>query len=172
MKWLLVVVAVVVVPVIAVALIGMTLPQNHTASRTADLKGPPDSVWSIITDVERYPSWRKEVDSVQRIDSAGKLSWREVSGSDRITYEATAFEQPTHFVARIADKGLPFGGSWDYRIEPGQTGSKLTITENGEVYNPIFRFASRFIMGHTATIDKYLTALAARTGTEYVPQKH
>jgi hypothetical protein len=32
----------------------------------------------------------------------------------------------------------------------------LRITEDGEVYNPVFRFVSRFVMGHTATMDKYL----------------
>lgn len=168
MKWLLVFVAVVVLLVGAVALIGMTLPQNHTASRSAHLDESPDSLWSIITDVERYPSWRKDIDSVERLGGDQRLAWREKSGGDRITYEATALERPAHFVSHIADKSLPFGGSWDYRIEPNGTGSKLTITENGEVYNPIFRFVSRFVIGHTATIDKYLTALAARTGNAYV----
>jgi len=67
-------------------------------------------------------------------------------------------------VSRITDKGLPFGGSWDYRIERDGEGSKVTVTENGEVYNPIFRFVSRYVMGHTATLDKYLAALAAKTG--------
>ena len=35
-------------------------------------------------------------------------------------------------------------------------GTRLTITEDGEVYNPLFRFVSRFIMGHTSSIDRYL----------------
>ena len=164
MKWLLVVVAVLVVLVGTVALIGLTLPQNHTASRSAHVNARPDSLWDIITDVERYPTWRKDLDSVHRVE-APWLTWREISGSDRITYEATAFEKPGNFVAHIADRGLPFGGSWDYRIEPDGTGSKLTITENGEVYNPIFRFVSRYVIGHTATIDKYLAALEVKTGT-------
>jgi uncharacterized membrane protein len=163
MRWLLAVVAVLVVLVGAVALIGMSLPQNHTASRSVHLDIPPDSLWDLVTDVDRYPSWRRDVDTVQRIEGA-RLAWREVSGGDRMTYEAEAFEKPSHFVSRITDKGLPFGGSWDYRIEPDGTGSKLTITENGEVYNPIFRFVSRYVMGHTATMDKYLAALAAKTG--------
>src|SRR6185295_6561716 len=98
--------------------------------------------------VDRYPTWRKDVTSVERIEGPA-LSWREISGSDRITYESGASERRGHFVARIVDKGLPFGGSWDYRIQPDGTGSKLTITENGEVYNPIFRFVSRYVMGHT-----------------------
>jgi hypothetical protein len=165
MKWLLVVVAVVVLLAGAVVLVGMTLPQNHTASRSAHVNASPDSLWALITDVERYPSWRKSIDSVQRVEGP-QLSWREISGKDRMTYEATAVERPGHFVSHIADKGLPFGGSWDYRIEPDGNGSKLTITENGEVYNPVFRFVSRYVMGHTATIDKYLTDVAAKTGDQ------
>ena len=168
MRWLLIVVAVLVVIIGGVALIGLSLPQNHSASRMARLSSAPDSVWAIITNVDEYPSWRKDVTSVERVPGR-TLSWREISGRDRITYEATTVEQPSHFVTRIADKGLPFGGSWDYRIEPSGKGSKLTITENGEVYNPIFRFVSRFVMGHTATIDKYLAAIAARTGDTYTP---
>jgi len=163
MRWLLAIIAVLVVLVGAVALVGMTLPQNHTASRSVHVNAPPDSLWQIITSVEQYPLWRKEVDSVQRVEGA-QLAWREVSGRDRVSYEAEAMEKPSHFVSRITDKGLPFGGSWDYRIERDGTGSKVTITENGEVYNPIFRFVSRYVMGHTATLDKYLAALAAKTG--------
>jgi len=169
MKWLLTVVGVLVAAVAVIAMVGWMLPQNHVVSRTAQLSLSPDKVWTIITDVADYPSWRSDVDSVERL-AAPELKWREVSGGDRITYEATTSDAPSHFVARIADKGLPFGGSWDYRIEPAGAGSRITITENGEVYNPIFRFVSKFFMGHTSTIDKYLTALAKRTGDQYARQ--
>jgi hypothetical protein len=37
----------------------------------------------------------------------------------------------------------------------------VTIREDGEVYNPVFRFASRFIIGHDATTRKYIAALEA-----------
>jgi hypothetical protein len=56
----------------------------------------------------------------------------------------------------IADSTLPFGGKWTYELTPSGTGTMLRITEDGEVYNPVFRFVSRFVMGHTATMDKYL----------------
>jgi hypothetical protein len=169
MKWLLIVVGVLVAAIAVIAMVGWMLPQNHVAGGTAQLSLSPDKVWTIVTDVANYPSWRSDVDSVERL-AAPVLKWREVSGSDRITYEATTLDAPSHFVAHIADKGLPFGGSWDYRIEPAGAGSRITITENGEVYNPIFRFVSKFFMGHTSTIDKYLTALAKRTGDQYTRQ--
>ena len=37
--------------------------------------------------------------------------------------------------------------------------TKVTITENGEVYNPIFRFVSKFIIGYSATANRYLADL-------------
>lgn len=170
MKIALIVVGVLVALVAAVFLIGSSLPQNHTASRSANLSAPPDSVWEAITRVEDYPAWRSNVDSVTLIPLPdSRLSWRETSGSDKLSFEAVAMERPGHFVARIADKGIPFGGSWDYRIVADGTGSRITITENGEVYNPFFRFVSKYVMGHTSTIDKYLGDLAAKLGGTYEP---
>ena len=170
MKWLLIVVGVLVLVVATAAIVGAMLPQNHVASRTAQLSLSPEKVWPIVTGVSDYPAWRSDVDSVERL-ATPNLQWREVSGSDRMTFEATTLNAPSHFVTHIADKGLPFGGTWDYRIEPSGAGSRITITENGEVYNPVFRFVSKYFMGHTATIDKYLAALARRTGDTYAPKK-
>ena len=65
-------------------------------------------------------------------------------------------------VTRIADTGLPFGGQWTYELVPDGEGTRLTITEDGEVYNPLFRFVSRFVMGHTATIERYLDDVEKR----------
>ncbi len=42
-------------------------------------------------------------------------------------------------VLRIADPSLPFSGTWTYEIKPTGTGRELTLTEDGEVGNPIFR---------------------------------
>ena len=49
-----------------------------------------------------------------------------------------------------------------FELAAAGTGTRLTITERGEVYNPLFRVMSRFILGHTATIDRYLADLRAR----------
>jgi len=169
LRIILIVLGILAALVAAVFAIGMSLPQNHTASRTARLSAPPDTVWGLITNFNGYPEWRSDVSSVETVESGGAPTWREVSNNDRITYEAVVWEAPTHLVAKIADKGLPFGGSWDYRLAPDGTGTRITITENGEVYNPLFRFVSRYLMGHTATIDRYLKALSAKLGDTYEP---
>jgi hypothetical protein len=42
--------------------------------------------------------------------------------------------------------------------------TQVRITENGEVFNPIFRFVSRFVIGQHRSIENYLHALADATG--------
>jgi uncharacterized protein YndB with AHSA1/START domain len=158
-----------VVLIAVVVIVGYLLPKRHTASRTAQLSQPPERVWATITDFAAFPSWRKDVKSVEVLaPQNGRPSWRETTRQGTVTYVAAAWEPPRHFVARIADRNLPYGGSWDYSISPAGTGSAITITENGEVYNPIFRVVSRF-MSQTATIEGYLTALAAKLGDHYTP---
>jgi uncharacterized protein YndB with AHSA1/START domain len=169
LKWLLLVLGVAVAVVCVIAAIGFTLPVEHVVSRVAHLSAPPDTVWRLITDVQDYPSWRKSIDRVEQVAGTSRLTWREISGRDRMTYEATKMDAPSHFVSRITDTDLGFGGSWDYQIAPDGKGTKITITENGTVSNPIFRFVSQYLMGQTATLDKYLSALAARTGDAYTP---
>jgi uncharacterized protein YndB with AHSA1/START domain len=169
-KWLTRVIVVLLVAGVALFLVGTMLPQDHTASRTTHVSQPPERVWATITDVAAFPSWRKEVDSVAQLPPHdGKMVWREISKhQNKLTYEAETSVPPEHLVTRIIDKDLPFGGSWDYAISPDGSGSKITITENGEIYNPAFRVVSR-AMGQTASIDAYLGALAARLGDTYVP---
>jgi hypothetical protein len=67
---------------------------------------------------------------------------------------------------RIADPSLPFGGKWTYAILPAGDSTTLRITEDGEVYNPVFRFVSRFIFGHSATIEEYLRDVGRRFGED------
>jgi uncharacterized protein YndB with AHSA1/START domain len=163
------VVLVVGVALIAVA-IGYMLPQNHVATRTALIPAPADSVWKAITDVAAYPAWRSDVKDVEMVASpSGRTAWREGAGDDVIPMEVVESEQPTRLVVRIASDSLPFGGAWTYRLSPEGTGTRITITEAGAVYNPIFRFVSRYITGHTKTMDDYLRALGRKFGAEVEP---
>jgi uncharacterized protein YndB with AHSA1/START domain len=164
-KWVLIVVGVIAVVIAIVVAIGYSLPIAHTARRSVTLRAAPADVWTAITDVAAYPSWRTDITAVEQLPPVnGFPAWREVQGGDRITYNVTRLTAPVSMVSRIADPGLPFGGEWEYELTPEGAGTRVTITERGEVYNPVFRFVSRFVMGHSATIDGYLTALARKFG--------
>ncbi|HVG90391.1 MAG TPA: SRPBCC family protein, partial [Alphaproteobacteria bacterium] len=128
------------------------------------LHHPADVVGSLISGP---PTWRPDVTSYQELPPhEGHRMWRETDKHGQtITFEAMESVPPRRLVTQIADNKLPFGGTWIYEIVPAGDSCTLTITENGEVYNPLFRFVSRFIIGQTATIDRYLGALKAKLGS-------
>jgi hypothetical protein len=161
MKWLLIAAVSLAGLLILIIAIGALLPQKHTVSRTVSLHHPAETVWSLISGP---PNWRLGVSNYQELPPhEGRRVWRETDKHGQsITYEAIESIPPSRLVTQITDKTLPFGGTWVYQIVPARDSCTLTITENGEVYNPLFRFVSRFIMGHTATIDGYLAALNAK----------
>jgi len=165
MKWFLGIVTVLAGLLIVVVVIGALLPKKHVATREARYHQPPDAIWKTITDIDAMPAWRAGLKSVQRLpDRNGLPAWVETMDSGVIPMETTVWEAPTKLVVRIADPKLPFGGTWTYEIRPTPEGSALRITENGEVYNPIFRFVSRFILAYNSTIDGYLTSLSKKFG--------
>ena len=157
MRWLIYLgLAVVAIPVIVV-MVGAALPKAHVVSATVQFRASPSEIFAIIAGPSTWRGVKYEP------LSQTPLQWRETDSSgDAITYERVETIEPQLIVNRIADPKLPFGGSWTYEIKPNGTGTELTITENGEVYNPLFRFVSRFIMGHTASIKKYVVDLKSR----------
>jgi hypothetical protein len=95
-------------------------------------------------------------------------------------------ERPRLLLVRVTDPQMRFGGTWTYEIAPlgaspstpigagpstalgaGPStalgaGTVVTITENGEVYNPLFRFMAHYVFGHEGTIETYLRQLSER----------
>jgi uncharacterized protein YndB with AHSA1/START domain len=152
---------------LAATFIGWLLPREHVATRVGQFRQKPESIWKAITGIEAMPSWREGLKSVKRLpDRNGLPAWVEESSAGDITLETTESQPPTRMVSRIADPQLPFGGTWTYEIRPTAEGTALRITENGFVTNPLFRFLSRFVFGHAATMEKYLTSLAKKFGEE------
>jgi uncharacterized protein YndB with AHSA1/START domain len=163
MKWVLITVLALVLVVALAAMIGSRLGQSHRASVSKTFPVPPEVIWSAMTDVAAFPSWRAGVTRVERLpDRNGYPVWMEEGRSGKMTMALERMEPPRVLVARIADPKLPFGGTWTYEITPDAGGSRLTITENGEIYNSLFRFMARFIFGYEGTIQSYLSSLEKR----------
>ena len=157
MRYLVITAAALGAIVLIVLLVGWSLPVKHRATGEATLRSSPEALYQLIIDVDRFPRWRSTVKSAERLpDSAGKKRFREVGSDGTILYEIESSVPDQRLVTRIADRSLPFGGSWTFELTPRGDSTTLRITEDGEVYNPIFRFVSRFIFGHNATIEKYL----------------
>lgn len=69
-------------------------------------------------------------------------------------------------VRELTDLEGPFSGRWEIDIKSTGTGSEVTITEIGKVSNPLFRLVSKFIIGHTTFMERYLRGLAGKFGEQ------
>ncbi|MGE5925910.1 MAG: SRPBCC family protein [Gemmatimonadota bacterium] len=162
LRGLLILAGVLLAVIALTAAIGATLPVRHSAAREAVYPASRDSLYALITDVSRFTSWRSGLERVEEHPPvAGKARWVEVSGDGEILFEAVESVPAVRRVTRIADPELPFGGTWTFELEDAPEGTRVRITEDGEVYNPIFRFLSRFVFGHDGGIERFLADLGA-----------
>jgi hypothetical protein len=163
MKYLLIVMGTLFALLLLVVVIGVLLPKTHSASRSAVFKTTPEQLFALIDGPQTWRSNVKKYESVGFSD--GRRQWRETDDHGKIiTYEAVERHPPTLLKTRIVTGNLPYSGTWTLNLEPGDGLTVLRITEHGDVYNPVFRFVSRFLIGHTRTIDNYIRDLEVATG--------
>lgn len=135
MKWLFLILGGLALLVAIVALIGSRLPREHVASRTMRVGRPPQDVWT---------------------------AFKQVTAASSVPVDLVEEVPPLRLVTRVKDTEKMFGGTWTCLIAPSPGGSTITITEDGWVGNPVFRFMARFVFGHHASIDGVLKDIAKR----------
>jgi uncharacterized protein YndB with AHSA1/START domain len=165
LRWLIIVLAVLVAFLIAVAFAGAMLPKEHTVTRSIELKQPPKEVWATVTDHVNEPKWRTDVERIDILEprNGHQLVEEKYKNGESMKIETIESEPPKRLVRDVVDNPI-FSGRWTYDLAPTPTGTRVTITEHGSVPNPVFRLVSRFIIGHSTAIDKFLTALAGKFG--------
>ena len=74
-------------------------------------------MFSVLRDVEKFPTWRSDVKSVELLATTPALRWRE-RGDNDITFEMETVDPPRKIVTRIADKTLAVRRLWTYELSP------------------------------------------------------
>jgi hypothetical protein len=162
MKWVLWIAGALVLTGGLAAAVGALLPKNHRATRRARFAHKPEAVYTAIAGP---PHWRSDLNSFGALpDRDGRKQWWEESQGRRIRFELMEEVPPVRRVVRIADTGLPFGGTWTFDIAADAAGSALRITEDGVIHNPLFRFMARFVFGYTGSIERTLRDLGKKFG--------
>lgn len=167
MRILLLVLGLVVVLILAVVVVGALLPKRHRVSRAASFRAAPNQLFALIAGPQ---NWRPNVLKFEPVSggSSRELVRETTRNGETITYELLDSKPSQSIERRIATENLPYSGAWFFSLKPEGGGTTVRITEDGDVYNPIFRFVSRFVIGHTRTIDDYLRALGKATGQQEV----
>jgi hypothetical protein len=129
------VVSVVLALAAVAAMVGLVLPRDHLAARRATFAAPPTAVWQGLV---------------------------ELSAASDVPFAVEVDDSPRLRITRISDDTLPYGGRWIYQLEPVGEGTRLTITEDGWVSNPIFRLVTA--IAPNATKTKFLRALGDKLG--------
>jgi uncharacterized membrane protein len=154
-----------------IALIGSRLPKAHVASRSILLHRSAQDVYAVVRDFDSAPKWRSDLKRIEVDAQPGRpVYFREEGKNGTINYEVVEDVPTQRMVTRIRDTDLGFSGQWTYQFAPENGGTRVTIREDGEVSNVIFRFMSHYVFGQTATIDSYLTSLAKHFGEDVTPK--
>ncbi len=99
--------------------------------RTLDIEAPPDVVWRVLTDVERWPEWTRSERSAKletggplRVGSCAKLG---VAGSPmHSVWEVTSLHEGRSFLWENSQPGLRnIAGHY---LEPAGAGTRARLT--------------------------------------------
>ncbi|PKA16052.1 LIC10604 family protein [Leptospira haakeii] len=146
--------------IVLIVLSGYLLPKDHIASVEKDFSSSPESIYKIIRNVREYQVWRRGLKSV---DIESDTIWAESdSHGNNIRFGFIEERSPNYLRTKILNEDLPFGGGWEFEISQNGPITKLKITENGFVSNPLFRVLSKYVFGHDATMKAYLEDLSGR----------
>ena len=150
-------------------IVGLLIPREHVATRSAQFARAPEVVWQLLADFPGYTAWAPEVKGIKRLpDQNGHAVWS-LEGDWGMPLEVESAEPPRRMVTRIADPQLPFGGTWTWEVAAAGQGTRITVTENGFIKPPLFRVLTRFFFGYHSTMDTYLKAIGRHFGETTTP---
>ena len=130
-----------------------------------DIQADPQSIWDVMTDVERWPEWTASVVRVERLSSEPFGVGSRVAIKQprllKVVWTVTDFEPLVGFEWKATAPGLTTIGS--HRLAPGPAGTTtatLSVDQRGALA-PLFR-----LLGARMTrryIDYERTGLKARS---------
>ncbi len=165
MKWILIILAAVVIVGLAISLVGTLLPREHKVTRATHFKCPPSLLYAVVHDFAAYPAWNSNAQTVEMLaPTNGRAAYRVISRHGAVTYVVTDDLPAEKLVLKIADENLPYGGSWNYAFTSDRSGTRLEITEQGFIKKPVFRFFARFVFGYTRSIETCFRDLKRKLG--------
>jgi hypothetical protein len=167
------------VPIIPLVLyaIGLSLPSEHTVTRSMKYKTTADILWAIVTSIHDYPAWRSNISQVYEdeeneydiYEEHNRTSFVEFSTKkDRQTSVIHIEQEPERKLLRILEEKTTledatpiFVGSWSLLIEPveGERAVILKITEQGVIKKPMVRVSHKLFFGYHRRIDRFMKDL-------------
>ncbi len=173
LKWILRLLALLVLAGLGLFFWGRTLPGRHVAPVSARYARAPADVWNVLADPQRFPEWRSDLERVELLpDPQGRSAWREHGDYGELAMLRSEADPPRRMVVDILvdPAATPdFSGRWIFELVPDGDGTRVTITEDGRIHNPLFRAMASLFLGYQSTATAYLRALGGRFGETVEP---
>jgi uncharacterized membrane protein len=103
---------------------------RNTISVSVNIDAPPEKVFAVLCDVERWPEWTSTMTSVQRTESgpfaAGSSARVRQPGLLPAVWQVTEFEDQRNFTWTTRSPGLRMSAS--HSIEPRGAGSRVALS--------------------------------------------
>ncbi|HEY6111553.1 MAG TPA: SRPBCC family protein [Chthoniobacterales bacterium] len=157
---------IIVVLVLLAIGISFLLPAQTRHTRVLTLKQTPEAVFTVLSDVEKFPTWNRNLEKIERLPPiAGKEAMKQTfRGGTTLIIVTTESLAPTHLIRTVRTAvGNSFSGSWTYDITPLNDGCDVVLTEKSYIANPMLRLIMR-LSGSTRHIDQHLVDLARHFG--------
>src|SRR5690606_4271818 len=115
-------------------------------------------VYAAVRDIAAAPAWRSDLERVEIApDSKDQRVYREIGDDGATTFEITEDVPNERLVTEIAEPGRAITGRWVFQFAPNEAGgTRLTVTEVGDIPNPVLRFFAGTLFGFDGPIRQYI----------------
>jgi hypothetical protein len=169
MMWLMIIVALVVLPVA----VGFLMPVRYEGETIVEYDRGAQLVWDTLQDVTAHPMTGKMMKSIEPLPAnQGRPSWLEDMGRGEVITVVSAVHEPPHRMTReMTSATVNMTSRWDYEVEPTGDGCRVTLSgvtdiETGTWHTPLFRLMMVAGGGVKKGLDTQLDMVATTLGTQ------
>ena len=110
--------------------LGLYIPNERTFTQVTEINAPPETVWKVLNDREKYPEWQNQL---EKIEIVNEKEWVEYTPGGKILFRLDAAEVPRSMDISYTMVD-PFRGSWRGELS-GRGDATLLRTTDSTVVN-------------------------------------
>lgn len=140
---------------------GQRLPVEHRAVASGRVEAAQDAVWRLVANPATHVAWRTGVIKISA-QPGEEHCWIEAHRSMDLTLCPLESVPERLKIVHVGGKDTRFGGTWTFALTPLSTeATEVTVTEDGFVRPPLWRFAGHYLMGEQTNVKQFVQDLQA-----------
>ena len=142
--------------------VGLSLPPIQVERVELSLPSSPETLWTVLTDLDAMPGWRQDLVELERLPGHdGIVRWREVGRTGRkVAMERIEAAPPERMVVRVAEASED--RRWVYQLTRAGANTRLEVSDQRTIRNPLVRAFVRVFGGSRGALDGWSRDLELR----------